>query len=384
MRVQTTHWDQRAGWSNPLPPWDGPRTLVLVFGGSRTTQLHHDPLSEVLAAFPHSIVTGCSTAGEIIDDAVYRDTLAVAIMRFDTTNLRQAHEFIAAPEQSYEVGQRLAQRLVADNPEVRGLFVLSDGVRVNGSTLVSGLTDGSDGTLLISGGLAADGELFERTWVIVDGEPQPGYVNVIAFAGPDIHIGHGSRGGWDIFGPERRVTKSTGNVLYELDGQPALQLYKSYLGERASELPASALLFPLAIRLSGGENRQLVRTIVALNEDDQSLTFAGDIPEGSLAQLMRANLDRIIDGAHLAARETGIGSAPPTLAVTISCFGRRLLLGRRTEDEIEAVRAALGDQVDLIGFYSYGEISSVAPGACDLHNQTMTITTFWETTTADG
>ena len=237
--------------------------------------------------------------------------------------------------------------------------------------------------MVVTGGLAGDGTHFKRTWVLKDRTPQSGYVTAVGFYGDHIRLGHGSKGGWDKFGPERQVTKSIGNVLYELDGRPALGLYKAYLGDRASGLPATGLLFPLAIRTSQAEGKVLVRTILAVDEATQSMTFAGDIPEGVFAQLMRANFDRLIQGASEAATLTfdhhnGSHADSPTLSIAISCVGRRLVLGERTEEEIEATLEILPKGSRQIGFYSYGEISPYKSGACDLHNQTMTLTTIAE------
>ena len=213
--------------------------------------------------------------------------------------------------------------------------------------------------------------------------PRSGYVTAVGLYGPRVKIGHGSKGGWDKFGPARRVTRAEHNVLYELDGRPALRLYKEYLGERAAELPASALLFPLAVSDSHGDSKVLVRTVLAVSEQDQSMTFAGDVPQGSVAQLMRANFERLIDGASSAARGAGsslvdLMGTNEILSIAISCVGRRLILGERTEEEIEAALHGLPAGTRQIGFYSYGEISPFASGACDLHNQTMTLTTISE------
>jgi hypothetical protein len=193
-------------------------------------------------------------------------------------------------------------------------------------------------------------------------------------------VAHGSRGGWDLLGPEREVTHSEGNVLYSLDSQPALQVYKKYLGERARELPAAGLLFPLAIRNEEDIDGLTVRTILAIDEDQQSITFAGDIPEGRFVKLMRANFDRLVDGAANAAESISLDDYPggPALSLAISCVGRRLVLGPRIEEETEAVLEALPPEVGQIGYYSYGEISPLASGRCDLHNQTMTLTLIWE------
>jgi hypothetical protein len=183
------------------------------------------------------------------------------------------------------------------------------------------------------------------------------------------------------------VTRSEANVLYELDGKPALALYKEYLGDRAKDLPASGLLFPLSLRKNAKDEKVLVRTLLAVDHEKQSMTFAGDLPKGALVQLMKADFERLIGGASLAsamARDTmATGKVQDRLAIAISCVGRRLVLGDRTEEEIEAVGDTLrGDGgLHVTGFYSYGEISPYASGHCDLHNQTMTITVIGESET---
>jgi hypothetical protein len=194
-------------------------------------------------------------------------------------------------------------------------------------------------------------------------------------------VGYGSLGGWDSFGPDRVVTRAEGNVLYELDGQPALDLYKRYLGEFADGLPASGLLFPLALQTPGQGGNGLVRTMLAVDETQGSMSFAGDIPTGAHVRLMKANFERLVEGAEGAARSSHerLGEAPAELAVLISCVGRKLVLQQRIDEEIEGVRDVLGPQSVFCGFYSYGEISPFTPTArCELHNQTMTITTLAE------
>ena len=188
-------------------------------------------------------------------------------------------------------------------------------------------------------------------------------------------------GGWDSFGVDREVTLSKGNILYELDGQPALELYKRYLGSHASKLPASALLFPLSLRLKDSDTA-LVRTVLSVNELDGSMIFAGDIPQGEYVRLMKANSDKLIDGALGAAEmsKTSLHGLIPDFAILISCVGRKLVLKQRVEEELEIIRDAIGMNASMTGFYSYGEISPIKPFGqhCELHNQTMTITLFTE------
>ncbi len=381
MKLVTVTHDPQRGWSQPLDSQlDSPHTLVLVFGSPDATQVAA-PLAELARALPQAHVLGCSTAGEIHGDKIQDDGLVAAIARFERTELAVARTHVAQAADSFAAGERLARELVREG--LRGVFVLSDGLNVNGSELVRGLSSVLPPSVVISGGLAGDGSRFERTWVVENGAPAPGVVSCVGFTGDAVHIGHGSKGGWDKFGPERRVTRAAGNVLYELDGKPALELYKTYLGDRAAGLPATGLLFPLAIRAAAGDEKVLVRTILAVDEATQSMTFAGDVPEGSLAQLMRANFERLIAGAGSAALATGALQAPGAreadhLAIAISCVGRRLVLGERTEEELEATLEGLPLTAHQVGFYSYGEISTYASGICDLQNQTMTLTSIRE------
>jgi hypothetical protein len=237
------------------------------------------------------------------------------------------------------------------------------------------------GHVALTGGLAADGDRFKRTVVCLDGPRPTEQVVAIGMYGSRLGVGYGSVGGWDPFGPERWVTKSEGNVLYELDGEPALDLYIKYLGEHAPRLPASGLLFPLAVRAAEGKSAAVVRTILGVDEAARTLTFAGDIPQGCRGRLMRASAERLVDGAFEAARTSmlSLQQTPAQLALLISCVGRKLVLKQRTEEEVEAVQEVVSASATLTGFYSYGEIAPFAPGAVsELHNQTMTITTLGE------
>ena len=375
--MQTFAYTPRDGWSQRLPAeLDGPETLVLAFCAPGFYD-DRGPLDELLAAFPLSQVLGCSSSGEIYGAELRDESLSCAAVRFAHTRLRRAYARVEGTAGSFAAGAAVAEQLAA--PDLRGVFVLSDGHTVNGTALIRGLGSALPENVVITGGLAGDGNRFRRTWVIHGRDLRQGEVSAVGFYGDRIRIGHGSQGGWDIFGPERRITRSSANVLFELDGRPALELYKEYLGERAAGLPATALLFPLAVRTPGDEKRT-VRTVLDVTESDSSMTFAGDVPEGSLAQLMKANFDRLVQGAAHAALATRANTPEgvDVLAVAISCVGRRLVLNERTEEELEVTVETLPPRSHLVGFYSYGEISPYGDGRCELHNQTMTLTTFAE------
>ncbi|MCB9696749.1 MAG: FIST C-terminal domain-containing protein [Alphaproteobacteria bacterium] len=386
MQAATFHYDlESRKWSLPRPPaLDSSRTLVLAFGPS-SVLAQPEPMQALARAYPSAQVLGCSTSGEIVGQEVRDGVLSAAVLKFEKTDLGSATVEVTSAADSYAAGRKLAREL--DAPDLRAVFVLSEGLKVNGSELVRGLNEVLGTEVVVTGGLAGDGSRFERTWVAHGTTVKSGLVAAVGFYGDHVVVGHGSKGGWDKFGPERTVTRSESNVVYEIDGRPALALYKEYLGPKASELPASGLLFPLAVRSNAADDQILVRTLLAVDEARQSLTFAGDVPTGHLVQLMKADFDRLVGGATEAAGAAR-GLVPevdsPTVAIAISCVGRRLVLGDRTEDEVEAVAHVLPDGALVAGFYSYGELSPFATGACRLHNQTMTLTTFAESPEALG
>ncbi|MEP6862277.1 MAG: FIST N-terminal domain-containing protein [Deltaproteobacteria bacterium] len=363
-------------WSEPLPSFlDSDQTLVLVFA-ARSYVERPEVLAELAAAFPRSIVMGCSTSGEIDQTEIRDESIAVAAVRFANTRIRYVHTTLESGSDSSVAGEMLAAGLVTD--DLRAVVVLSEGLHVNGSSLVRGLNARLPEHVVVTGGLAGDGARFARTWVLAGGVPQTDAIAAVGLYGSSLRVTHGSQGGWDSFGLERKVTASRGNVLLELDGQPALELYKGYLGERAADLPSSALLFPLALRDSMDSANSVVRTVLSVDEAAHSMTFAGDIPTGQYVKLMRANFDRLVLGARGAGHAAIGDHVGPTLSIAISCVGRRLVLGERAEEETEATLDALPPGTTQIGFYSYGEISPHATGRCELHNQTMTLTVLSE------
>ncbi|WP_127471482.1 FIST signal transduction protein [Thiomicrorhabdus aquaedulcis] len=353
-------------------------TFGLVFADA---QLSHMPnvLAELYAAFPNVHFVGGSTAGEIFGAEVNDASVAVCLVRLEKSAFKVSIAQVDDFENAYAIGEHLGQTLAQPHPAgaLKGIFVLADGLHVNGTHLVNGLMQAAPNTL-ITGGLMGDGPRFENTFVLAQGNWASKQVVAIGFYGQSIQLSHGSKGGWDVFGPERQVTRAVDNIVYEFDGTPALALYKTYLGDLAEGLPGSALLFPLAIISADGE--RLVRTIVQIDVEQQALIFAGDVPEGATVQLMKANFDRLIDGAYSAAELVNWQNLPqqPTLSIAISCVGRRLILKGRVEEEVEATLDALPANTQQIGFYSYGEISPMANGVCSLHNQTMTLTTLRE------
>ncbi|MCK6445394.1 MAG: FIST C-terminal domain-containing protein [Planctomycetes bacterium] len=378
MRVTQERWTPKDGWQRRAGEESlrSPQ-LVLVFG-SGDDFVATNSFARWRERFPTGTIVSCSTAGEISQEQVTDGAEVATALEFERTTLRVAARDIASADESAAVGEALGAALCDAN--LRHVLLISEGLEVNGSGLTAGLRERLPGHVSVSGGLAGDGTRMQSTAVGCDDAPRRGRVVAVGLYGDAVRIGFGTLGGWDPFGPERIVTRSQGNVLYELDGASALSVYRKYLGEYAHQLPSSGLLFPLAVRASLDEE-PVVRTLLALDETEQSITFAGDVPNGARARLMRANFDRLIDGAADAARHATrlAENRDPTLALLVSCVGRKLLLGQRVEEEVEGVREVLGPSPVLAGFYSYGEVcSQLVTQHCALHNQSMTVTTIRE------
>ncbi len=375
MHIEQRLWTVDDGWRDLTPRLQHPAQWVIGFGAREVLAdpAHFDALR---AEYPTAHFLLNSTSGEIFDTTVIDDALVVTAVHFEHTQLQTSTIRIQDCADSRDAGRRLGTALTA--PELAHVFVISDGLQVNGSELVLGLRESLPAGIPVTGGLAGDAAHFQQTVVGLDAMPASGNIAAIGLYGVRIRVGHGSVGGWDTFGPDRTITRAQANVLYELDNQSALTLYKSYLGDEAAGLPGTGLLFPLSIRIDGGE--PIVRTILAVDEAAQSMTFAGDMPEGASAQLMKANFDRLVQGAGDSAEQSVAAlNGQAGLAICISCVGRKLVLGQRIDEEVEAVRDILGNEAIITGFYSYGEISPLgAAGLCELHNQTMTITTLQE------
>jgi hypothetical protein len=347
--------------------------LVLVFG-NRFLLENEETITDIRDEFPYEHIVFGSTAGEILFCSVYDDSISVTVIEFERSSFIVKRENILDHHKNSDmVGELLFDQIPKE--DLKHLFVLSEGSFVNGSSLLNSLENKVDSAVSITGGMCGDEALFEKTISSYKENPKEGEVILIGFYGETLEITFGSFGGWIPFGPERIITKSEANVLYEIDGQPALDLYKKYLGDKAKELPQASLLYPLNVTPEG-KKEPVVRTILNINNEDHSMTLAGDVPMNSRVQLMMASVDGIVGGAHIAA-EFGMknrGKAPE-IAIVVSCIGRKLMMDQRVEEEVEQVQECIGEKTPITGFYSYGEMAPHnGSTSCELHNQTMTLT----------
>lgn len=381
MKVATSSYTNQQFCESPKSDLKNKAKARLVLGfGDKQLLAGEDIYLKLRSQYPGAEIVLCSTSGEIFEGKVTEGSLSVTAVAFDKTKIDTASVNIDDYEgDSFNAGLSLVKQFDLSE-DLCYIMVLSDGGKVNGSELVNGINEYVQHKVPVTGGLAGDGTAFSTTLVGLNEAPVSGKIIAIAFYSKHLVIGHGSHGGWEMFGPERIVTASTANQLFEINHENALEVYKKYLGAYADELPGSALLFPLSVKLSSGAE-PVVRTILSINNEAKSMVFAGDVPVGSQVRLMKANFDKLIHAASNAAQQAidGKNAGSPKLAILISCVGRKIILSSRTEEEVEAVHEAFGDSTMLTGFYSYGEIAPLSNNTnCELHNQTMTITTFDE------
>lgn len=354
----------------------GNTQLVLAFG-ERTFLEKTKPYQKLNELYPKADIVICSTSGQISNTNLVENNLIATAISFEKTQIKVCEIDIQLNSDLNVLGNVIKKELLSD--DLKSILILSEGSFINGTELINELIIQTKESIPIFGGLAGDEYNFEKTIVGLNSDATPGKIVAIGFYGNAIHFGFGSEGGWSDFGPEREVTHSENNVLYKIGDRFALDLYKEYLGKYAEELPGSSLYFPLSMK-EKSDSEPIVRTILSIDEEKKSMTFAGNIPKGSMVRLMKGNFDKLIDASYNAAETISKSlQHEPQLALLVSCVGRKIVLGNRIEEEIEAVKEVFGNKMLVCGFYSYGEISpTLSKVACELHNQTMTITTMYE------
>jgi hypothetical protein len=377
MKTELNHWHPKNGWRTACSENVIKNAQIVFVFGSNATIASEELRKDVRLSYPKADIISASTSGEINDTSVTDDSLSVLACEFEKTEVKVVMLHKEEYGDSATGGRMLCERLSSDT--LTHVLLITDGISVNGDDLVTAMKNCLSKNVTLSGGLASDGGKFIKTLVGLNDDVGSGRMIAIGYYGDQLEVSCGTQGGWDVFGPHREVTRSEGNVLFELDGENALDVYKRYLGPRAAELPGSALLFPLSILNNEGKEG-LVRTILSVDDAAGSMTFAGNIPMNSMVQFMLSNTDRLVDGATGAARRAKDGlTGPADMVLMISCVGRKIVLDQRVEEEVEGVCDVFGKGPAFAGFYSNGEIAPPEGGTfAALHNQTMTITAYRE------
>lgn len=348
-------------------------SIVFVFGDYESIK-NKEHSSLLKKKYPNASIVGSSTAGNILDDELSEYEAVGIAISFDSSRV-SVKSGVVSNLSIEKDAKNLMNKL--DKDGLKHVFVLAQGLKIDGSKLVSGLNTSTEVT--VTGAMAADSFKFEDTCVFYDDASYDGMAIIIGFYGESLHVEVGCKAGWQEFGYTRIVTKSDSNIVYEIDNKPVLELYEKYLGEYIKDLPASGLLFPLSIKTDPSEKNEVIRVMMSINED-KSVSFAGDVPQGSEVRLMKTNIDNLVEGAQLVADSIKKHNDKRSLTLAISCSGRYGVLKQLVNEEIEVLQKTLTDKSQIIGFYSYGEIAPFSNDLynCKLHNETMTLTTIFE------
>ncbi|MFL9844625.1 FIST signal transduction protein [Flavobacterium rhizosphaerae] len=346
--------------------------LVLVFG-ERELLEESDTIDNIRAEFPYEHIVFGSSAGEIFGTTIIENSITVVAVEFEKTSfVVKTANILDYNKNTEEAAAFLSSQMPQEG--LKHLLIISEGSFISGSNLIRGLQKNVNTAIPITGGLCGDGSKFEKTIVSYKENPKEGEIALIGLYGESLEVSFSTYCSFIPFGPNRIITKSEGNTVYEIDGQPALDLYKKYLGEKADE-PQFTLLYPLHT-IVPGKSEGVVRTILSVDNDKNAMIFADEMIQGSKVQLMMVSQDAIIEGADRAAKiAMDNRKDKPQLVFVVSCIGRKLIMAQRVEEEVEQVAEIVGKGVALAGFYSYGEISpSSKEQLCELHNETMALT----------
>jgi len=257
--------------------------LCLVFFGKDQSLLQQQ-LNLLSDKFPKGSFVGCSSAGHVAAGLVYDHEIVLTFIIFSKVNFLVSIFENLCPDQSEMIGLKIAKSIPENH---HSALVLSEGLNVNGSRLVEGLKkERSDVNYF--GGLSGDGYDFKETFVLKDRNLYNNSIILVSFD-QNLKVKSSVGGGWSTFGIERVVTKSKNNIVYEIDQKAAIDLYDDFLGEKKVLLPSYGLHFPIFL-----ESEKIVRTLLAVDRENKSLTFAGDVPEMSKIKLMRSSPESLI------------------------------------------------------------------------------------------
>ena len=316
---------------------------------------------------------GCTTAGEVSSVLGFReDSVTLCLFASDSVDMTAGVGKDAVGDPLAACEEAVAQAKAKTTKDPTLCITTPDNVAAAEGDIVPRLLETLGGGISVLGG-AAGSQAFEVTprqffcdQVLRESVP------VLLFSGP-LDYAAGVATGWKPLGKVGRVTKSEGNLVQEIDGEPALSFYQNYLGADATS-GETHIAIPLAVFEEGSGDFYL-RAPIAYDENAGTASFLGSVPEGASVQLTLASPENILEGTEesLARALSGYpGSSEPEAALFFSCAVRKLLLGTRAAKELDIVRSRLGDHVPVCGFYAFGEIGPVgSSGTSRFHNETL-------------
>lgn len=333
--------------------------LIIVFASVKYDQ--EKVLAGIRQISGSAPLIGCSDAGEIITEGSKERGVAVMAIVSDKIDFITASGG-AINGQPKQAGKKLAQDLKSKTKnKLKCLMMLSDVLTGNGADIVRGAQEELGDEILLFGGAAGDDFAFKKTFVYLNDRALESSLAGVGLAG-EFAIGIGVRHGWEPIGLPLKVTKSAGAVVQEINNKPAIKVYEDYFGKQAEEmkkepLAKMAITYPLGMKIKASDEF-LVRDPITVDAQG-AITCAAEVPVGAEINLMIGSKEEAIAAAKKAAgiaKEQLQGTAPAAILM-FNCIARCKLFGRYANDEIKAIKSVLGEDVPLIGFYTYGEIA---------------------------
>jgi hypothetical protein len=319
---------------------------------------------------PEVVLVGCSSYAEI--DSAEALTRSVTLLGCRSASCKaQAASLPADGRSPRELGRALGAQLAPFSPRL--LLLFPDVLTVNATQLLRGVQEVFGSEFPIIGGAPADSGAFQRTHLLCGRTLQTSGVVALALRGP-LHISTAARSGYLPISIARTATRvEAGNVLLELDGRPALDVYREFLGPRAGEMPAVSVEFPLGIVQEGREAAPaLTSAIFKVDEARRALILGGDIPAGGQLRILSAARTEVLAGAKAATELACRGLPNPDVALLFNCMSRKVSLGPRYKDEYAGALSLLPAELPKVGFYTFGELSPMH-GVTEHHESTYTL-----------
>jgi hypothetical protein len=334
------------------------------------------PLSEALGKYDDIAFLGASTDGEIIANGegqvVYEGTAALSLIDCDKDAFRLQF-FQGNGKKSFDVGQEVGNWGVKQFVRP-GFIVASGGLHADGEEILKGIISVAGPETPVFGGLAGDDKAFKTTFAFTNGQYTADGVVALVLDTDRIELDGIAISGWSGIGAEKRVTKAEGNVVYTIDNEPALEVYKKYLSITDKDLPQIGVEYPLMLIREDGSS--ILRAVMDIDRNTGALVFAGTVPQGSR---VRFSTSSGVDVIEQVKRDIDTYSKKFPQAdhlILFSCMARHLALGPMVDEEILAAYEKWN--VPLIGFFTYGEIGKSLTGKCDFFNETFTLATLKE------
>jgi hypothetical protein len=341
---------------------------AIVFAGSMK-----DPsalLAAIAAAHPNLPVVGSTAMAELSSRISHAESsFAVMMLASDTVTVSVGFATDAVGDERGAARRAVDMARARLVSEPRLCIAFSNAVRVNISHVIEGLTSALGNDVPVVGGASAcefTGDLEVRELCGTDVLKES---VVVMLLGGRLRFAYAMDRGWTPIGTAHVATKTMDNIVVEIDGRPALDIYKQYLGA-PGHAGAMFVHHPLAV-FEGSSTDFYLRAGFAEGPVPGSIVTAGNVPQGATLRLTEYQREHVVEAAALAAREARRqwGAGDPAAALVFTCSTRKTVLGTWTAREVDALRAALPESTPFAGFYAFSELAPFSPGkpAC-VHN----------------